>query len=148
MAAGDLVIAPYQFEVRGVLFGVSTVYETDPKGWGGLGTPAPKKRDADLPHAAGVYLGSSRPGQRILTFPITWGGTPDEVGARLRVVNTVFEASEVNLPLFANLPGWGKWHVIGQPDGFAEDMEHFARGHGSGIATFRCQNTEIVFETP
>lgn len=124
MAAGDLVVANYQLELRATLFGASTIYQTDPTGWKGLGSPPVKSADTQYDGQDGSAGAPDFLDVRVLTFPFEiLGATPDDAFNALQDLSVAWAPARdgVNLPLYFQVPGWGKVFVNGRPRGVDDD---------------------------
>lgn len=137
MANGDLLERAWQWEIRGVLGGAATRYENGPEGWGGLGSPGTKTNDFALDQAPGTYQGPEYPAERVLTFPVVWGGEgPDDVMIDLVILSAAWRTSTVDVDLALWLPGLGRVRFTGRPRGIVEDLTNAPRGEARGLATF------------
>lgn len=150
MAAGDLITSNCQQELRGVLLGKGTVWDTEPPGVTGLGEPPVKKNDTPLAHAAGQYLGRDYPDLRILTIPYFTFAKADAntAGARLVTLKGVWASSETDIVLHLREPGFGHFSVTGRPRGLIEDRTLGYTGFIRALATFECGDPTITTVAP
>lgn len=150
MTAGDLVTKDFQLEIRGKLHGPDSGIDTGAGGWTGLGTPGVKASKFDLDGADGSFLGRSFLTSRILTFPLVWHGTSKaDVMLELSALVVAWDPrTAVDLRLYAQLPGWGRFYVTGKPMGIAEDMGMLASLEGAGLATFEAGSPVITYVGP
>ena len=149
MPAGDLVVADYQAELRGVLMGVGTVYGIGPRPASieGLGNPQPKTTDLDLAHADGAYGGHDKRGVRVITVPIVIRQTSAALAmTSLETLMTAWDVATADIPLYFRLPGWGKRYVNGRPRGLDADIptELKKRFAIACLGTFVCPSPTIL----
>lgn len=148
MPAGDLLSAPYQVEIRGALTGQGTDFLIEEGGIVGLGAPPPKTNDTDLGHDAGAYLGRDFTSVRILTIPyVISGEDADEAGALFFTLTELWEASETDIELHLQVPGFGHVTATGRPRGLADDLSLLHAGVARGLATFVCGNPTLTIES-
>lgn len=146
MAAGDLVVADYQVELRTTLTGARTPFQIGPDGITGLGEPPVKSgSDSSLGHADGSYQGRHYTEPRVITVDYSIKGTPAQAGARLKLLKTMWAKSEATaLPLHLRLPGLGKMVVTGRPTALVEDTTLLKFGFVRALATFECGDPAIT----
>lgn len=149
MPAGDLVVADYQLELRGVLMGAGTVYGIGPRPASieGLGNPQPKTADLDFAHADGAYGGQDKRGVRVVTVPIVIRQTTAALAmTSLETLMTAWDVSAADIPLYFRLPGWGRRYVNGRPRGLAADIptELKQRFAIACLGTFVCPTPTIL----
>ncbi len=146
MAAGDLVVAAYQLELRTTLMGAGTSYKIGPQGISGLGEPNVKTSDTDLSHDDGTYLGRDYLEPRIITVDFSLvGSTAAAAGTLLVGLKAIWVKSEAtDLPLHFQLPGIGKKVVTGRPRGLVEDTTQIRFGFVRALATFFCGDPTIT----
>lgn len=150
MPAGDLVVNDYTLELGGTLLGDGTVYELSYEKGGitGLGVPQPKTNDTDLAHAKGRYAGRDYTAERLITIPfVITGATATATGDSFEVLAGLFAASTVNVPLFIQLPGLGKFKVDGRPRGLTEDLRNLQYGWVEALGYFWCGDPALRYET-
>jgi hypothetical protein len=146
VAAGDLVVADYQAELRGTLTGAGTDF-CPTMGWiGGLGIVA-KTADTDLAHDDGTYPGRDYRASPTLTFPyaIHKRCDADAAGALYRDLLDLWAPSEVTLPLHFRLPGFGKVLVNGRPRGLVPNLNHLSMGIVTALAMFYLPDPTLTF---
>ena len=146
MPAGDLVVADYHLELRGLLHGPGTRFHwTGP--WTGLGLPPTKTNDVDLQDADGAYPGRDRLSTRVLTFPVGWGGTTP--AAAMNDLRTLADAwspeASTTIELHAQLPGWGRFFVVGRPRGLIDDLTNLKAGEAVALLTFHALDPTIYY---
>lgn len=142
----DLITVDYQFQLGTLLHGPGSTFENDEAGWSGLGLPSFKTQDVELDGADGAFLGRDFYAARILTFPILWTGTPEEVMDALTDLNAAWGRSELtDVDLYMRLPGWGVFHVSGRPRGLTEDLSLLPHGIGAALLTFQTADPELIF---
>ena len=149
MPPGDLVTVDYTAELRLLLMGFGTVYGIGPRPASieGLGLSSPKTNDLDLAHADGAYAGQDKRSVRVITVPIVIRQTSAALAmTSLTTLQTAWDVSTVDIPLYFRLPGWGKFHVNGRPRGLevAVPTELKQRFSITCLGTFVC-NTPTVF---
>ena len=147
MAAGDLVVADYMGELRATAFGDGTNYGFDWKNIDGLGVPAAKTADVELDQADGSYGSPDYLGVRTLLIPFRFDtGTPSAVGGYAKTFQTtVWVPSTTDIPLYLQLPGFGKFYVNGRPRGFDIDINQIGFGIITAEATFVCLDPTIHY---
>lgn len=147
MPAGDLVVADYQLEIRTTLMGDGTNYALGPYGQTikGLGVPTPKTADVELYHDGGAYGSPDYMGIRIISVPFELGGTPAQVGGWVKDLNTAWAPSTTDIPLYMQLPGFGKFYVNGRPRGFDADLTNLQFGIVTGEAYFTALDPTITY---
>lgn len=147
MAEGDLVVEDFHLEVKGKLHGPGTGLDWDYEagGWTGLGHPGTKPGDFDLDDANGTFQGPDLLTDRTLTFPVMWHGTQAEVMNELRELAETWSVSDETVRLYARLPGWGRWYVIGKTRGIVEDLSLLSSGEGAGLLTFVAGDPTIYY---
>lgn len=146
--AGELVVADYTFEVRATLLGFGTSYEISGRASiGGLGTPPTKTADLDLADADGSYAGRDRRASRVITIPLEIVGTPAAAGAALKTLTeTIWAPSAIDIPLYMQLPGFGKFYVKGRPRGPVDpDLSSIHFGIINVLVTFVAPNPTITY---
>lgn len=146
MPAGDLVIADYQVELRGVLVGgAGGTARIGPPGIGGLGVPTPKSADVSLQLADGAYGATDWADVRTVTVPILIDGTTDG-GAwnAFAAHRTAWAASTADIPLYLRLPGLGRVYCLGRPRGLAEDLSLMPEGIINCLGTFVALKPALV----
>lgn len=147
MPAGDLVVADWTFELRGVLMGDGTNYEIDRErgAIGGLLGAAPKYAETSYGHARGSFIGESFEAERTATFALAvHGATEIAAGDNLEAMLTVWSPdSTAELPLYFQLPGFGKRYVNGWPLGLAVSYTTPDFGLIPVIASFRITDPTI-----
>lgn len=145
MAAGDLVTTAWQFELRTLLHGEGTSYVIERsgaiRGLVGVGTNMP---ETEYAHAAGSFAGDAFESARTATFAMEIEGTSaTDAGTKYIAMRTAWAPSSSNLPLYFNLPGWGKRYVNGRPLGLVEDMRTADFGLIPVLASFRITDPTI-----
>lgn len=148
MPAGDLVVADFQVELRTTLTGDGTPYALGPDGISGLGEPGIKSgTDTNLDHADGSYLGRDFTEDRIITVDYSLKNTSTAHAGELLVdLKTMWAKSEAtDLELWLQLPGIGKFGVVGRPRGLMEDTRLIKHGYVRALATFFCGAPAMTF---
>lgn len=146
MAAGDLLSADWQLELRTSLFGAGQTWDNSTGGWTGLGGTATKTQDVSLDQTDGEIAGTDRRGPRLLTFPLETGGSsPATAMADLSDLLDAWAPSTTDVELHLRLPGWGHFMVAGRPRGAAEDLSLVHAGIVKVLATFYCPDPTITY---
>ena len=105
--------------------GDGTSYEIDRRrgAIGGLLGSVPKYAETSYAHAAGSFVGESFEAERTATFALTvHGATATAAGDNLETMLTVWSpSSTAALPLYFQMPGFGKRYVNGRPLGLSVD---------------------------
>lgn len=120
MPAGDLVVANYQLELRGLLMGKDSSYRlTGPVE--GLGRAPTKSADEPLDQQAGSVGGPDHPDVRIITVPLGIRAASDAAAvALLDSLMTAWAEAAAAIPLYFRWPHWGKFHFNGFPRGLVD----------------------------
>lgn len=145
MPAGDLVVGPWQFELRSLLMGDGTDYTVDRNGAvAGLVGSSIQMPETRYAHADGSFIGSAveEPRTAILSIEIE-GDDADDAGTKYIALRTAFAKATTELPFYFNLPGWGKRYVNGWPAGVVEDLRLADFGLIGVICSFRITDPTI-----
>lgn len=147
MPAGDLVVSDYQFEIRTTLFGFGTDTNLDADGGlgiRGLGVPDIKTADTPYLHADGSFAGEDYLASRVLSiaFKIV-KPTETAAWAALAAASTAWAPSTTDIPLWFQVPGFGKRYVNGRPRGLVENPSLARRGIIPILCTFFCPDPTI-----
>lgn len=146
MPAGSLIAADYQLELRATLMGDGTNYPLrSDRTIDGLGVPNAKTADVELDQADGSYGSPDYLGVRVLLIPFVFEGTPSQVGGWIKDMHTVWAPSTTDIPLYMQLPGFGKFHVNGRPRGFDADIQRIQFGIATAEATFVALDPTITY---
>lgn len=146
MPAGDLVIADFTYEIRTTLFGDGTNYLVDDENIEGLGTAPVRTADVDLFHEDGSYGSPDTYGPRVILIPLLFRGTASQVGGWVKTwQTTIWAKSSTDIPLFMQLPGYGKFSVEGRPRGFDPDLRYLKFGLVTAEATFVALDPTITY---
>ena len=146
MAAGDLVVADFTWEIRTTLFGVGTNYQVSLHNIDGLGVPQTKTADVELDQANGSYGSPDYQGVRVIIFPLIFKGTASAVGGYAKTwQTTLWTPASADEPLYGQLPGFGKFHVNGRPRGIDFDITRIKSGLITAEATFVCLDPTITY---
>lgn len=145
MAAGDLITGDWEIELRGVLMGGDTDYPIDRSrgSIGGLLDDLIDIIETPFAHASGSFVGQSRSAARTATFAIEMCGTAVESGDGLEVMRTVWASSSEAIPLYFQVPGFGKQYVNGWPGGIVVEYTTPDFGVIPIIASFRITDPTI-----
>jgi len=146
MAAGDLVVADWQLELRTTLTGATTVYKI--RHISGLGEPPVKARDVALDGQDGSYAAPDYRGPRIILVEyLISNATATAAFNSLTTLKTAWAPAIADIPLFARVPGWGRFSVQGRPRGLDEDVRHsqINRGLISVVGEFHALSPTITF---
>lgn len=147
MAAGDLVTADYQIELRTTLMGAATDYPISRNrgSISGLIDVSVKQAETPFAHADGSFVGGQAYQEaRTATFSLlVQGDTESDVGDNLETMRTVWAPASAALPLYFQLPGFGKRYVNGWPLGFVPDMDNMKFKIVPILASFRITDPTI-----
>ena len=122
MAAGDLVVADWQVELRSTLMGRTTVYKL--VGLDGLGEPPVRSRDVELFGTDGSYGSPDYRGPRVILVTLQLVQTSSaNAFTSLTSLRTAWAPSTTDIPLYFRVPGWGKVHVDGRPRGLEAELD-------------------------
>lgn len=145
MPAGDLVVSDWQFEVRTTLIGEGSDYGLEEPNVAGLGA-ARKTQMVDLKHDDGAYAGDSLDDVRVITIPVVIEDTASDAGTAFKtLVQTVWAKSSTDIPLYGQMPGYGKFYVNGRPGPVDEDLSRAHFGIIRCLLTFVCPDPTITF---
>lgn len=145
MPAGALVVADFQLELRLLLMGAGTEYEIGPGAITGLGQTPVKSADVELDHADGSYGSPDYSGARTLTIPLlVHGDDPADCMDNFSTLLAAWVPSTSDIPLYIQLPGWGKFYVNGRPRGLDDDMSRLKSSEIAALATFVALNPAIT----
>lgn len=137
MAAGDLVVADFQFELRGTLFGPGTPFAMRRESWSGMGLPSIKTQDVGLDHRDGAVGGRDLYESRRLTWALSVRGeSRDAAVATASLALVAFARSSADLALHGQLPGWGRFYLMGRPRGCVMSLARIAMRQIDLFATF------------
>lgn len=121
MPAGDLVVSPFQLELRATLMGRTTDVHFRDDGITGLFDDPVEPVETPWLHVDGSYVGSVRRPSRVVVAPmVVVGDTEEEVGDTVVALRTAWAAdTDTSTPeqLWFQWPGFGKGYVKGQPLG-------------------------------
>lgn len=146
MPAGDLVVADFTYEIRTTLFGEGTNYGVDDANIDGLGIPPTKTADVELWGDDGSYGSPDYLGVRIILIPLIFEGTPSQVGGWLKTwQTTTWAPAASDVPLYMQLPGFGKFYVNGRPRGLDADITNLPYGRVTAEATFVALDPTITY---
>ena len=150
MPAGDLVTAPYQVELRGLLMGSGTVYAIGPapaviEGVGGI---APvKSADVELAHQDGSYGANDYQGVRVITVPIIIrSGSMAASNSALDALTTAWAPSTTDIALWWRLPrsdNKRSW-VMGRPRACTPEYRLWKGGAIPVLCTFYALDPTIT----
>lgn len=147
MAAGDLVVSDFQFELRTTLFGFGTDINLDDRvPIRGLGVPNATTADTPYRHADGAFASDDHSAARTLSLPFKIvKSTTAAAFAALATANTAWSPAINDLPLYFRLPSWGKVYVNGRPRGLAENLALVYREPAEVpiLCTFFCPDPTI-----
>lgn len=146
MPAGDLVVADWTLELRATLMGDGTNYEIDRRrgAIGGLLDSVVKQPESEFAHADGSFAADGFNAARTATFAlVVFGATPTAVGDNLETMLTVWGPSTTDLPLYFQVPGFGKRYVNGRPLGLEVDYSTPDFGLIPILASFRITDPTI-----
>ena len=125
MAAGDLVVADWQYELRTTLMGDGSDFPIDRarrSSFTPLGSVSVKSRDVDLVSGEGMYAGTDRLGSRTFTLPLFYEGTTANCGLAIQTMETAWAASATDIVFYGRIPGVGKFHISGRPRNLTVDF--------------------------
>lgn len=146
MPAGDLVVADWTYEIRTTLFGDGTNYKVDDANIDGLGVAPVRTADVDLEQADGAYGSPDWYGPRVILIPLIFNGSASDVGGWLKTwQTTIWVKSTTDIPLYMQLPGYGKFYVNGRPRGFDPDVRFLKFGLVTAEATFVALDPTITY---
>lgn len=143
----------WQVEIRGTVTGAGTDFQIEEGGISGLGVPPAKTNDVDRGHASGAYFGRDYTGVRVITIPYVISvneGTDAEkaanAGGLFLWLCDLWEASETDIVLAMQLPGFGQVSFEGRPRGLVDDLSRLSVGVARGLATFMCGYPEMLVD--
>lgn len=138
MAAGDLITADWQLELRAVLMGATSVYQLDDRtGITGLGEPPAKTADTDLAHADGAYGSRDYRSTRIITVGLfIHRATPALAMTSLATLKAAWAPATTDIPLHLRLPGLGHVSLTGRPRELDVSITRLKFGRVDCLGTF------------
>lgn len=116
MAAGDLITADYQVELRGTMWGDRTTSWVQAQ-IGGLLIPTVRSQDVALDHRDGAAGGLDTLGPRLVTIPMLLDGS-----ILLSTVEKWLPSARTDIPLHIRLPVFGHISMMGRPRGLVESV--------------------------
>jgi hypothetical protein len=130
MAAGDLITADGQIEMRGLLIGSGTDFLISDDGIDGFGTTDLRTSDVARPQAHGLFQQRTWLGQRDIDFEIlVVGDTQAEVLTNLQTLGEAFApASSTEAEALALRVGGSVFLAYGRPDKTAADVSLIQSG--------------------
>ena len=146
MPAGDLVVDDWTFELRTTLMGDGTDFDIDRQrgAIGGLFDTSVKYAETDYAHADGAFIGGSFAAARTATFSLIVNGSSATVaGDNLETMSATWAPATEELPLYFQMPGFGKRYVMGWPLGFTVDYSTPDFGLIPILASFRITDPTI-----
>lgn len=147
MAAGDLISNDYEIELRTTLMGGDTTnfpIDYERGSLSGLVDVVTSQAETPFAHADGSYIGESRDAARTVTIAIVVeGSTATATGDNLETMRTVWAPASAAIPLYFQLPGFGKQYVNGWPLGITADIRNLPFGHVPILASFRITDPTI-----
>lgn len=146
MPAGDLITGSWQFELRTTLMGDGTNYGIDRLRGAirGLVDVAVKESESEYAHDDGSFAGDGHQASRMATFALeVIGSTATAAGDNVETMRTVWAPSTTDLPLYFQLPGFGKRYVNGRPRGLIADYSTADFGVIPILASFRITDPTI-----
>lgn len=148
MPAGDLITADFQFEIRTTLYGRTTSVLIDDPGVGGIGNPDAKTQDVDLPGRDGVYANPDYQQMRAVTIPVLLTSAPlsaSTVMTTLKALMASWVVSTSDIPLVIQLPGFGKFKVLGRPRSLKPNLTQMSGGLITADLRFDCPDPTITY---
>lgn len=114
MAAGDLINADYQAELRTTLMGPTSNYPIT--GIAGISVADIVKYDLPKLLADGVFQGSHFYASRVVTLTMNVVGTTEaNLQSRMDTLETAWAKSTSDIYFVLRLPTWGKKRLAGRP---------------------------------
>lgn len=146
MPEGDLITAPYQLELNGVLFGAGTAYPLGRDGLEGLGINAMRTDDTDRPQGHGVVPGIDKLGPKDLAFDIEVLADDDE-DAEDRLIELagafIPPTGLETVPLVVRLAGERLYRVNGRPRRLATNARRLKAATPRAVALFRATDPRL-----
>lgn len=147
MAAGDLVVADYQLELRSVLMGAGSddyIIDRDRGGLTGFIDPVVELVETEYAHEKGSFVGTARTPARTGQAALVVVGTSDtDCGTNLAALRATWAPSSSAVPLYFQIPGFGKSYVMGHPLGFTAQMGNLSSAAVPILASFRITDPTI-----
>lgn len=137
-----MTLSNWQAQLGDLVVGAGTDYVLDGP-ITGLGVPAPRTSDLDLP-TGGTVGGRDLPTKRTIGIAVSMvGDTSDEVMASVAALNTAWaptSADDVTLDIC--LPGWGTVRWTGRPRGVDLDLTDLQAGAARARLVFDALNPD------
>lgn len=148
MAAGDLVVADFQIEVRATLMGPGSNYRLDYErlqAYTPMGQQSGKYVEVPLGSGDGSYGGVDRDGPLTFQFPLYFQGTAAAAGNAIKEMRTVWAKSSTDIPMYHQIPGTvGKFYVNGRPRPVGINAQFIEFGKVLFLCTFVALNPTIT----
>lgn len=149
MAVGALLSADYQWEFNstqlyGGAAGTGGLWLQYGQSIEGLGTPETKTADVSLYGRHGSYANPDFYDPRVITIPVLSRGTPTAAMTAMgTVTKSVWAPTAADVSLAFQLPGLGKFYVMGRPRGAKTDLSYMNRGVVLALLRFDCLDPTI-----
>jgi hypothetical protein len=128
-------LAEWSAQLGSVVVGAGTVYVLDGP-ITGLGVPAPRTSDLDLP-TGGTLGGRDLPARRTIAIPVSiLRATPADVMDSVDALNAAWAPTSTDTDLDICLPGWGTVRFTGRPRGLDLDLTDLQAGAARARLTF------------
>lgn len=122
-----MTISEWQAQLGSLTLGSGTAYILDGP-ITGLGVPAPRTSDLDLP-TGGTLGGRDLPSRRTIGIPISiFGATPADVMDSIETLNSAWAPTSTDTHLDISLPGTGTIRYTGRPRGVDLDLDDLHTG--------------------
>jgi hypothetical protein len=120
-------LSDYQAVLNGLTIGAGTTYEFEGP-VDGLGVPAPRTADLELP-TGGVLGGRDLPSVRVITIQVAiLAASASAAMTAVAALNTAWAPSSTDQTLDIRLPGMGTVRWTGRPRGVDVDLDRIISG--------------------
>jgi hypothetical protein len=149
MAAGDLLIADRQLELRSYLMGAGCTWENDEGGWS-MGRGDVRDHDSANDMAPGDSAGSDYDGPRLFTAPLTTAAANLTEGQALDAADALEElwsaSATADLQVHwqrAGASGSRHFYLVGRPRGAVVDRSLAFHGIVTALVMFKAHDPTI-----
>lgn len=145
-APGDLLSRDYQFQLDRDLLGCGSqgVSLDNATPISGFGVPDAKTQDVVKNFGDGSYANPDLLSMRLITIPVILRGAPSTCVTNFKTLTGIWVNYSADIDLAFQLPGWGKFYVMGRPRGAKDDFRVLNRGAIRVLLRFDCPNPTIT----
>lgn len=147
MANGSALTADYQFQLHDNLYGrgqqgvsLDAAHPIE-----GLGVPDAKSQDVVKNYFDGSFGNADYAGVRVVTIPVVLRGGPTTAMGNLKALTLAWIPVATNTDLYFQLPGWGKFGMMGRPRGIKADLTLMRFGAVHALLRFDALDPTITY---